>query len=81
MEDLPEIVATNLRKLRRDRGLSQEELAHRAGIDRSYLGNIERAEYSVTVVTLGKLAVALDVPPAKLLELPDRHPMRKRLVR
>ena len=50
--------------------MTQEELAHVAEIDRSYLGTIERAEYSITVVTLGKLAAALRVPPATLLELP-----------
>lgn len=74
MEDLPGTVALNLRRLRRERGLTQEELAHVAEIDRSYLGTIERAEYSITVVTLGKLAAALRVPPATLLELPPGHP-------
>jgi transcriptional regulator with XRE-family HTH domain len=74
MEDMPRIVATNLRRLRKEKGLTQEELADLAEIDRSYLGAIERAEYKVTVVTLGRLARALRVLPAALLELPAGHP-------
>jgi transcriptional regulator with XRE-family HTH domain len=81
MEDLPEIVALNLRRLRRQRKLTQEELALRAEIDRSYLGNIERAEYSITVVTLGRLAKALLVLPGELLDLPPQHPFREALIR
>lgn len=76
MEDLPEIVALNLRRLRRQKKLTQEELANRAEIDRSYLGAVERAEYSITVVTLGRLAKALRVLPGDLLELPPKHPYR-----
>jgi transcriptional regulator with XRE-family HTH domain len=74
MEDMPDIVAANLRRLRREKGLTQEELADLADLDRSYLGAIERAEYKVTVVTLGKLAKGLRVLPAALVELPPRHP-------
>ncbi|GLR77822.1 helix-turn-helix transcriptional regulator (plasmid) [Azospirillum oryzae] len=74
MEDLPDILAANIRRLRRERGFSQEELAHRSGIDRSYLGQIERAEHKATVVTLGKVAKALAVLPGDLLTLPSGHP-------
>jgi transcriptional regulator with XRE-family HTH domain len=42
--------------MRIERGLSQEALAHDAGIDRSYLGGIERGEHNVAVVNLLKLA-------------------------
>lgn len=74
MEDLPDILAANIRRLRRERGLSQEELAHRSGIDRSYVGQIERARHKATVVTLGKVAKALAVLPGDLLVLPSGHP-------
>ena len=74
MEDLPDIVALNIRRLRHERGLSQETLAFRAKIDRSYLGTIERAESSITVVTLGKVARGLEVLPSALLQLPEDHP-------
>lgn len=78
MMSLPEIVAYNLRQLRRQKKLTQEELALRAGIDRSYLGTIERAEHNATVVTLGRLAEALGVSPADLLKMPPTEkPIRQ----
>lgn len=81
MEDMPDIVAANLRRLRREKGLTQEELAHLADLDRSYLGAIERGEYKVTVATLGKLAIGLRVLPAALVELPSRHPHLRRIAK
>lgn len=81
MEDLPEIVALNIRRLRRERGLSQETLALRARMDRSYLGTVERAGSSITVVTLGKVAQGLRVLPSELLELPKGHPYSAALAR
>jgi transcriptional regulator with XRE-family HTH domain len=58
---LRQVVAKNLRKLRGERGLSQEELADRAGLNRNYVGMIEREESAPTVDTLEELARALDV--------------------
>jgi transcriptional regulator with XRE-family HTH domain len=55
------IVARNLRILRKQKGLSQEELADSAGINRNYVGQIEREEKSPTVDILEKLAIALEV--------------------
>ncbi len=75
MEDMPKIVAANLLRLRRDRKLTQEELAHFAEIDRCYLGAIEQRKYKLTIVTFGKLANALQVLPAALVELPNEHPL------
>ena len=53
-------VARNLRRLRQKRGLSQEELADRAGLNRNYVGMIEREENAPTVDALEQLAKALD---------------------
>ena len=53
------IVAWNLRRLRVKRDLSQEALAVDAGVDRSYVGRIERGEQNPTVDTLLKIARAL----------------------
>ncbi len=58
------VVGLNIRKIRKDAGLSQEQLAHKADMDMRYLGGIERGEYNPTVAMLGKIAEALDVHPA-----------------
>ena len=60
-------VARNLRRLRKKRGLSQEELADRAGLNRNYVGMIEREENAPTVDALEQLAKALDINAAELL--------------
>jgi transcriptional regulator with XRE-family HTH domain len=61
------VLATNLRRLRRERGLSQEALAERAGIHRTYLGSVERAERNVAIDNICRIAWALGVRPADLL--------------
>jgi transcriptional regulator with XRE-family HTH domain len=58
------VVARNLRRLRQDKGLSQEELADRADINRNYVGLLEREEHAATVDMLEKLAGVLEVDPA-----------------
>jgi len=58
-------IGTNIRKLRQQRNLSQEALSLSAGIDRGYVGRIERSEYSVSADTLEKLAFVLDVDPCE----------------
>ena len=61
------IVAQNLRRLRQDCGLTQEELADLAGLNRNYIGMVEREVNSPTVDTLEALAKALKVEPTALL--------------
>jgi transcriptional regulator with XRE-family HTH domain len=56
-----------LRRLRQEKSVSQEELAHRAQVNRNYVGMVEREEYSVSVDTLEKLATALGVDPIEFL--------------
>ena len=65
---LRRIVARNLKRLRMERGLSQEELADQAGLNRNYIGMIERQENAATVDTLEALAEALQVDAVKLVE-------------
>ena len=67
------IVARNLRILRKQKGLSQEELADSAGINRNYVGQIEREEKSPTVDVLEKLAIALEVNAVDLFVKPGRR--------
>lgn len=66
---LRERVARNLRMLRRAKGLSQEELADRAEINRNYVGMLEREEHAATVDMLEKLADVLEVDPIEFFVL------------
>ena len=61
-------LARNLKRLRRERGLTQEELADLAGLNRNYVGMIERQENAASVDTLEALADALQIKAAQLLE-------------
>lgn len=64
------VLATNLRRLRNERGLSQEALADLAGIDRTYVSSLERQRYAATVDMLDRLAAALSVPVLALVGAP-----------
>ncbi|MCJ2071325.1 helix-turn-helix domain-containing protein [Methylobacterium sp. J-030] len=68
--DARAIIGWNLRRLRVERGLSQERLALAAGIDRAYVGRVERGSENVTITTLEAMAQALAVPVADLLIAP-----------
>ena len=59
-----------VRKYRIQRGLSQEELAGLTGIHRTYIGGIERGERNPTLLMIHRIADALSVSPAHLLEVP-----------
>lgn len=76
------IVAWNLRRIRVARGLSQEKLAFDAGVDRSYVGGLERREENPTVDLLDRLCATLNVPMAELFMVPKKgspepRPLRK----
>jgi len=58
----------NVRRVRASLGLSQEGLAGRADIHRTYIGGIERGERNPTLTMIHRLAEALGVPPTELLE-------------
>jgi len=62
---LREVVAKNLRRLRHEQGVSQEDLADRADINRNYVGMLEREEHAATVDILEKLAEVLAVDAAE----------------
>lgn len=55
-------VGINARKARVRRGLSQDEAAFNAGLDRTYVGNLERGKVNATIESLAGLAIALEVP-------------------
>jgi transcriptional regulator with XRE-family HTH domain len=56
-----------LRNLRRQRGFSQDELAHRAGYHRTYVGMLERAVNSPSLKTIFNLCSVLEISPSRLL--------------
>ena len=57
--DVRERVGRNVQELRRERGLSQEEVAHRAGVHPTYLSGVERGRRNPTITVLQRIALAL----------------------
>jgi transcriptional regulator with XRE-family HTH domain len=76
--DLREVFATNLRRLRHAKGLSQDDLAYEAEVSRSYLSQLEKGAFYASLKIVDKLARVLDVEPAELLRSPKN---RKKLDR
>ena len=58
----------HLRRLRTERGYSQEQFANEAGLDRSYIGGVERGVRNISLVNIAKIAVALNLTIEKLFE-------------
>lgn len=66
-----ELVGWNVRRLRVAREISQERLAFDSGVDRSYVGGVERGEENPTIDILDRLAATLAVPVGELLAAYD----------
>jgi transcriptional regulator with XRE-family HTH domain len=64
------IVGDNVRRLRVARGLTQEQLAFESKIDLTYMGGIERGRRNPSLLVMSRIALALGVEPAALLERP-----------
>lgn len=64
---LVRILADNIKAFRRSKGLSQESLAEKCNLHRTYIGAVERGERNVTLSTLEAIAEALGVSVAELL--------------
>lgn len=65
---LQQLFGDNVRLVRTAKGLSQEELAHRASVDRTYVSSIERRLRNVSIQNIQRLAMALEVDPRELLD-------------
>ena len=72
-----EVFARNLRRYRRAARLSQEELAHRSDIDRTYISSLERSVYAASIDVVDRLAAALEIQAADLLIRPPSARARK----
>lgn len=71
-KDLRQAFADNLRRLRYAKGISQEDLAYEAGVNRTYLSKLEKGASYPGLEIIAKLAATLGCEPAELLKLPAR---------
>ena len=70
--DVVQLLGANVRRYRKLKGMTQEQLAHEVGMERSYISDLERGTRNPSVHALGRLAEALSVDPAALLEPQER---------
>lgn len=82
--DLLSCLGSKIREARKSRGVSQEQLAHDADLDRAYLGRVERGEANISAINLARLACTLGVevaalfPPLSELTVKDQKAARRR---
>lgn len=74
--EIREVFARNLRQLRHAKGMSQEELAHLADLDRTYISSLERSVYSASIDVVDRIAVVLGVEADELLKRPSKRQAR-----
>jgi transcriptional regulator with XRE-family HTH domain len=74
--DYRHVFATNLRRLRTEKGYSQETLAYEAGVNRTYMSKLEKGGSFVGLELMVKLAKVLEVEPADFLKVPPRKSRR-----
>ncbi len=75
--DWRQVVAANLRRIRRERGFSQETLAYEADINRTYISKLEKGATWAGLEVLVKLSGVLQVEPSAFLQKPIRKSARK----
>lgn len=69
--DMRKLVGENFARLRRENGLTQEEVAARSGFSQQYISSLERGRRNPTVITLFELAQALNATPVELISNSD----------
>ncbi len=65
--DAQRLFATNMRRIRREKGLTQERVAEAAGLHPNYISSVERAERNISICNIERIAIALDVTMAELV--------------
>jgi len=68
-KELLKKIGNRIRKLRVELGLSQEKLAFASGLDRSYIGSVERGERNIAIINLSKIASSLNLSISELLQI------------
>jgi transcriptional regulator with XRE-family HTH domain len=72
--DVRRRVGLNVKNMRKELGLSQEDLAFECGLHRTYISGVERGVRNPTIKVLERIAKALKAPSARLLDEPTRKP-------
>jgi transcriptional regulator with XRE-family HTH domain len=67
------ILGQRLRAIRKQRALSQERLGERAGLSGKFIGEVERGEKSISMDSLYRVSVALEMPMRELTDIRDKH--------
>jgi transcriptional regulator with XRE-family HTH domain len=65
--DAQRLFATNMRRIRKEKGLTQERVAEAAGLHPNYVSSVERAERNISICNIERIAIALDVSMAELV--------------
>ena len=68
MDNINKRVGQRIRKYRQSRGLTQEQLAFKAGLHRAYIGHVERGEKNIGLINLEKIAKSLSIETTELLK-------------
>jgi transcriptional regulator with XRE-family HTH domain len=76
--DLRQVFAANLRRLRHERGITQENLAYESDVNRTYISKLEKGVSFAGLEIIGKFAAVLQVEPAELLKLPVSRSKRRK---
>ena len=66
--DIIKEFGSTLKKLRKEKGLSQEKFALLASIDRTYISDIEKGERNISLLTLQKISIALQIPMSEIIK-------------
>ena len=67
-EEVKKAFGDKLRTLRKTKGFSQETLAYACGLDRTYIGGVERGERNISLINTHRIAMALGIGPDELLK-------------